>query len=157
MWIRSFIRGNENTLCCLYKGYKDGDVIRNIGNGDITLNLDDKSNWSFKSFDRSELLEANNNKKEKNNIDIFESNNWIESKKDIKEVIEIRNRLGFKYKYIESCNTPSNISVTELKRAHQEEEFMQESYNIIDNESSEENKKEKIKRKPRFMEERQEE
>ncbi|MCL1415389.1 hypothetical protein M3J43_25635, partial [Escherichia coli] len=75
----------------------------------------------------------------------------------IKEVIEIRDRLGFKYKYIESCNTPSNISVTELKRAHQEEEFMQESYNIIDNESNEENKKEKIKRKPRFMEERQEE
>ena len=137
--------------------HKDGDAIRNIGNGDITLNLDDKSNWSFKSFDRSELLETNNNKKEKNNIDIFESNNWIESKKDIKEVIEIRNRLGFKYKYIESCNTPSNISVTELKRAHQEEEFMQESYNIIDNESNEENKKEKIKRKPRFMEERQEE
>ena len=137
--------------------HKDGDAIRNIGNGDITLNLDDKSNWSFKSWDRSELLETNNNKKEKNNIDIFESNNWIESKKDIKEVIEIRNRLGFKYKYIESCNTPSNISVTELKRAHQEEEFMQESYNIIDNESNEENKKEKIKRKPRFMEERQEE
>ncbi|MDU2664192.1 MAG: 3'-5' exonuclease, partial [Clostridium perfringens] len=137
--------------------HKDGDAIRNIGNGDITLNLDDKSNWSFKSFDRSELLETNNNKKEKNNIDIFESNNWIESKKDIKEVIEIRDRLGFKYKYIESCNTPSNISVTELKRAHQEEEFMQESYNIIDNESNEENKKEKIKRKPRFMEERQEE
>lgn len=137
--------------------HKDGDAIRNIGNGDITLNLDDKSNWSFKSFDRSELLETNNNKKEKNNIDIFESNNWIESKKDIKEVIEIRDRLGFKYKYIESCNTPSNISVTELKRAHQEEDFMQESYNIIDNESNEENKKEKIKRKPRFMEERQEE
>ena len=137
--------------------HKDGDAIRNIGNGDITLNLDDKSNWSFKSFDRSELLETNNNKKQKNNIDIFESNNWIESKKDIKEVIEIRDRLGFKYKYIESCNTPSNISVTELKRAHQDEEFMQESYNIIDNESSEENKKEKIKRKPRFMEERQEE
>ena len=137
--------------------HNDGDAIRNIGNGDITLNLDDKSNWSFKSWDRSELLETNNNKKEKNNIDIFESNNWIESKKDIKEVIEIRNRLGFKYKYIESCNTPSNISVTELKRAHQEEEFMQESYNIIDNESSEENKNEKIKRKPRFMEERQEE
>ena len=137
--------------------HKDGDAIRNIGNGDITLNLDDKSNWSFKSWDRSELLETNNNKKEKNNIDIFESNNWIESKKDIKEVIEIRDRLGFKYKYIESCNTPSNISVTELKRAHQEEEFMQESYNIIDNESNEENKKEKIKRKPRFMEERQEE
>lgn len=137
--------------------HKDGDAIRNIGNGDITLNLDDKSNWSFKSFDRSELLETNNNKKEENNIDIFESNNWIESKKDIKEVIEIRDRLGFKYKYIESCNTPSNISVTELKRAHQEEEFMQESYNIIDNESNEENKKEKIKRKPRFMEERQEE
>ena len=137
--------------------HKDGDAIRNIGNGDITLNLDDKSNWSFKSFDRSELLETNNNKKQKNNIDIFESNNWIESKKDIKEVIEIRNRLGFKYKYIESCNTPSNISVTELKRAHQDEEFMQESYNIIDNESSEENKKEKMKRKPRFMEERQEE
>ena len=137
--------------------HKDGDAIRNIGNGDITLNLDDKSNWSFKSWDRSELLETNNNKKEKNNIDIFESNNWIESKKDIKEVIEIRNRLGFKYKYIESWNTPSNISVTELKRAHQEEEFMQESYNIIDNESNEENKKEKIKRKPRFMEERQEE
>lgn len=137
--------------------HKDGDAIRNIGNGDITLNLDDKSNWSFKSWDRSELLETNNNKKEKNNIDIFESNNWIESKKDIKEVIEIRDRLGFKYKYIESCNTPSNISVTELKRAHQEEEFMQESYNIIDNESNEENKKEKIKRKPRFMEEKQEE
>lgn len=137
--------------------HKDGDAIRNIGNGDITLNLDDKSNWSFKSWDRSELLETNNNKEEKNNIDIFESNNWIESKKDIKEVIEIRNRLGFKYKYIESCNTPSNISVTELKRAHQEEEFMQESYNIIDNESNEENKKEKIKRKPRFIEEKQEE
>ena len=34
---------------------------------------------------------------------------------------------------------------------------MQESYNIIDNESNEENKKEKIKRKPRFMEEKQEE
>ena len=103
------------------------------------------------------LAKSSLNKKEKNNIDIFESNNWIESKKDIKEVIEIRNRLGFKYKYIESWNTPSNISVTELKRAHQEEEFMQESYNIIDNESNEENKKEKIKRKPRFMEERQEE
>ena len=144
-------------ICMALTKHKDGDAIRNIGNGDITLNLDDKSNWSFKSWDRSELLETNNNKKEKNNIDIFESNNWIESKKDIKEVIEIRDRLGFKYKYIESCNTPSNISVTELKRAHQEEEFMQESYNIIDNESNEENKKEKIKRKPRFMEERQEE
>lgn len=45
--------------------HKDGDAIRNIGNGDITLNLDDKSNWSFKSWDRSELLETNNNKKEK--------------------------------------------------------------------------------------------
>ncbi len=33
---------------------------------------------------------------------------------------------------------------------------MQESYNIIDNESNEENKKKK-KKKPRFMEERQEE
>ena len=32
------------------------------------------------------ILETNNNKKQKNNIDIFESNNWIESKKDIKKL-----------------------------------------------------------------------
>lgn len=137
--------------------HKDGDAIRNIGDGDIIINSEDNSSWKFRSWEKGELLGSNESKVEKNNIDAFESGSWIESKKDIKEVIEIRNRLDFKYKYIESCSMPSNISVTELKRAHQEEDFMEESYNIIDNDSNEENKKEKIKRKPKFMEEKQEE
>ncbi|MGG5459995.1 helicase-exonuclease AddAB subunit AddA [Clostridium sp. B9] len=133
--------------------HKDGDAIRHIGSGDIRINDEDISNWSFKAWERNELISSGEVSIEKEHIDIFNSEEWIASKKEIKDVIDIRNRLGFKYKYIESCNIPSNISVTEIKRVEQEE-IIPAEFNLIEEDKKE---KERIKRKPKFMEEKEEE
>lgn len=168
-WCKAGLGSNENNInpSNVMKGksyldwigmalskHKDGDGIRNIGDGDIIINSDDSSHWKFKYWERNELLSKNEEIVEKLRIDMFDDNGWITSKNEIKDNIVIRNRLGFKYKYVESCNTPSNISVTELKRAEQEKEIREVEFNILDEESK---SKEKIKRKPKFMEEKKEE
>lgn len=143
-------------ICMALSKHKDGETIRNIGCEDTPLTLDDKSTWEIKIWNRNELLDINNNTEKKDKIDIFEDNNIAEYEKNIKEIMEIKNRLNFEYKYIRSCNTPSNISVTELKKLHKED-FLGESNDNISNIIGEENKRENQKRRPKFMEKGQEE
>ena len=141
-------------ICMALSKHLDGDFIRNIGKEDISLNREDNSKWKFRTFNKLELLDFNKDNKREENEGVFQGETWLYDKKDIKESIDIRNRLNFKYKYIESCNTLSNISVTDLKRAYEEEEnLLGKDQSILEDEE----KREPIKRKPRFMEEKKEE
>ncbi|KAJ48972.1 ATP-dependent helicase/nuclease subunit A [Clostridium tetanomorphum] len=78
----------------------------------------DESKWKIKLWDRDELIE---DKVEKEEIDILkELENLQFSTEESKYKEEIKRRLKWEYKYIESCTIPAKFSVSELKRKFSE-------------------------------------
>lgn len=134
-------------ICPAVMRHKDGKTMREAaGCGDFNIK-EDPSKFNVRLWDATELVgEAYNNEVE--DIDIIkeiESANLTTDESPYKK--EIRERLGWKYRYIESSKIPAKISVSEIKRRFYEE--MLDENAVLLNESQ----KEVDLRKPVFMEE----
>ncbi|MDD6769532.1 helicase-exonuclease AddAB subunit AddA [Inconstantimicrobium porci] len=94
--------------------HKDGALLRNARN-DIRLR-DDYSKWNVHLWIKSDLTVD-----EKNDVvDNIDENILKDTEAKIDE--EIRNRLEFKYDYRDIVSLPSNVSVSDLKKAAFEDE-----------------------------------
>ena len=115
--------------------HKDGEVFRNNISESVTIK--DLSTWKVDFYKKSDLIVENQDKsidKKENSLLSLEDNFKIDE--------EVKRRLDFKYKYDEICTMPSNISVSDIKKA-EEETFTSETENFF--------KEEKLRRKPKFI------
>ena len=91
--------------------HRDGEKIRN---GEFVENIiDDPSSWNVYMWIKNDLAV------DKNNLDVDEKEkDDLFINKNIKHINEeIKRRLDYKYKYERTFSLPSNISVSDLKRA----------------------------------------
>lgn len=117
--------------------HKDGEVLRQGKNKFVNI-LDDLSKWKISFYNKSDLIvdkNEYNDDEEKDSILSIDYDNFV-----IDE--EVKRRLDFKYKYNEVCTIPSNISVSDIKKA-EEEIFTSETENLL--------KEEKIRKRPKFI------
>ncbi|MGL5245341.1 MAG: helicase-exonuclease AddAB subunit AddA [Sarcina sp.] len=115
-----------------------GNLIREIGNGDVKINSQELSTWNIKVWNKSDIFVDETDKV----VDNFNEKKLFIDDKDRNNIEEIEKRLNFKYKYYESCNMPSNISVSDIKKAEYED--VEEVYSMYKN---------SIKKKPKFIQE----
>ncbi|MGL5085500.1 MAG: helicase-exonuclease AddAB subunit AddA, partial [Clostridium sp.] len=98
--------------------HRNGDKLRDYVGAPLDLVTNDLSTWEVKFWTKGDLVGDGKNEV----VDKVEEENLLITKKI--EVVdkEIERRLGYKYKYFASGKLPSNISVSDLKRAAYEEE-----------------------------------
>ena len=95
--------------------HKDGDILRQGKNEFVEIS-DDLSSWKINFHKKSDFGTENvEDSIEKKNISILSLNY---SNFEVDE--EIRKRLEFRYKYRDVCSVPSNISVSDIKKAEEE-------------------------------------
>ena len=117
--------------------HKDGDILRQGKNEFVEIS-DDLSSWKINFHKKSDFGTENvEDSIEKKNISILSLNY---SNFEVDE--EIRKRLEFRYKYRDVCSVPSNISVSDIKKA-EEEIFEPQAENLFS--------EEKNRKKPRFI------
>ena len=117
--------------------HKDGDILRQGKNEFVEIS-DDLSSWKINFHKKSDFgVENVEDSIEKKNISILSLNY---SNFEVDE--EIRKRLEFRYKYRDVCSVPSNISVSDIKKA-EEEIFEPQAENLFS--------EEKNRKKPRFI------
>lgn len=117
--------------------HKDGDILRQGKNEFVEIS-DDLSSWKINFHKKSNFGTENvEDSIEKKNISILSLNY---SNFEVDE--EIRKRLEFRYKYRDVCSVPSNISVSDIKKA-EEEIFEPQAENLFS--------EEKNRKKPRFI------
>ena len=117
--------------------HKDGDILR-PGKNEFVEISDDLSSWKINFHKKSDFGTENvEDSIEKKNISILSLNY---SNFEVDE--EIRKRLEFRYKYRDVCSVPSNISVSDIKKA-EEEIFEPQAENLFS--------EEKNRKKPRFI------
>ena len=117
--------------------HKDGDILRQGKNEFVEIS-DDLSSWKINFHKKSDFgIENVEDSIEKKNISILSLNY---SNFEVDE--EIRKRLEFRYKYRDVCSVPSNISVSDIKKA-EEEIFEPQAENLFS--------EEKNRKKPRFI------
>lgn len=117
--------------------HKDGDILR-PGKNEFVEISDDLSSWKINFHKKSDFgVENVEDSIEKKNISILSLNY---SNFEVDE--EIRKRLEFRYKYRDVCSVPSNISVSDIKKA-EEEIFEPQAENLFS--------EEKNRKKPRFI------
>ena len=117
--------------------HKDGDILRQGKNEFVEIS-DDLSSWKINFHKESDFgVENVEDSIEKKNISILSLNY---SNFEVDE--EIRKRLEFRYKYRDVCSVPSNISVSDIKKA-EEEIFEPQAENLFS--------EEKNRKKPRFI------
>ena len=117
--------------------HKDGDILRQGKNEFVEIS-DDLSSWKINFHKKSDFgVENVEDSIEKKNISILSLNY---SNFEVDE--EIRKRLEFRYKYRDICSVPSNISVSDIKKA-EEEIFEPQAENLFS--------EEKNRKKPRFI------
>lgn len=117
--------------------HKDGDILRQGKNEFVEIS-DDLSSWKINFHKKSDFGTENvEDSIEKKNISILSLNY---SNFEVDE--EIRKRLEFRYKYRDVCSVPSNISVSDIKRA-EEEIFEPQAENLFS--------EEKNRKKPKFI------
>lgn len=117
--------------------HKDGDILRQGKNEFVEIS-DDLSSWKINFHKKSDFGRENvEDSIEKKNISILSLNY---SNFEVDE--EIRKRLEFRYKYRDVCSVPSNISVSDIKKA-EEEIFEPQAENLFS--------EEKNRKKPRFI------
>lgn len=117
--------------------HKDGDILRQGKNEFVEIS-DDLSSWKINFYKKSDFgVENVGDSIEKKNISILFLNysNFEVDK-------EIRKRLEFRYKYRDVCSVPSNISVSDIKKA-EEEIFEPQAENLFS--------EEKNRKKPKFI------
>ena len=105
--------------------HRNGDKLREYVGAPLDLVTNDLSTWEVKFWTKSDLIveekiEVVDNTEEKKLL--------INQKIDVVDK-EIERRLGYNYKYYESGKLPSNISVSDLKRAAYEEE--EDEYQVV--------------------------
>ena len=116
--------------------HKDGDILRQGKNEFVEIS-DDLSSWKINFHKKSDFgVENVEDSIEKKNISILSLNY---SNFEVDE--EIRKRLEFRYKYRDVCSVPSNISVSDIKKA--EEIFEPQAENLFS--------EEKNRKKPKFI------
>lgn len=117
--------------------HKDGDILRQGKNEFVEIS-DDLSSWKINFHKKSDFgIENVEDSIEKKNISILSLNY---SNFEVDE--EIRKRLEFRYKYRDVCSVPSNISVSDIKKA-EEEIFEPQAENLFS--------EEKNRKKPKFI------
>ena len=117
--------------------HKDGDILRQGKNEFVEIS-DDLSSWKINFHKKSDFGTENvEDSIEKKNISILSLNY---SNFEVDE--EIRKRLEFRYKYRDVCSVPSNISVSDIKKA-EEEIFEPQAENLFS--------EEKNRKKPKFI------
>lgn len=117
--------------------HKDGDILRQGKNEFVEIS-DDLSSWKINFHKKSDFGTENvEDSIEKKNISILSLDY---SNFEVDE--EIRKRLEFRYKYRDVCSVPSNISVSDIKKA-EEEIFEPQAENLFS--------EEKNRKKPRFI------
>lgn len=117
--------------------HKDGDILRHGKNEFVEIS-DDLSSWKINFYKKSDFgVENVGDSIEKKNISILSLNY---SNFEVDE--EIRKRLEFRYKYRDVCSVPSNISVSDIKKA-EEEIFEPQAENLFS--------EEKNRKKPKFI------
>ena len=117
--------------------HKDGDILRQGKNEFVEIS-DDLSSWKINFYKKSDFGTENvEDSIEKKNISILSLNY---SNFEVDE--EIRKRLEFRYKYRDVCSVPSNISVSDIKKA-EEEIFEPQAENLFS--------EEKNRKKPKFI------
>ena len=117
--------------------HKDGDILRQGKNEFVEIS-DDLSSWKINFHKKSDFgVENVEDSIEKKNISILSLNY---SNFEVDE--EIRKRLEFRYKYRDVCSVPSNISVSDIKKA-EEEIFEPQAENLFS--------EEKNRKKPKFI------
>lgn len=117
--------------------HKDGDILRQGKNEFVEIS-DDLSSWKINFHKKSDFGTENvEDSIEKKNISILSLNY---SNFEVDE--GIRKRLEFRYKYRDVCSVPSNISVSDIKRA-EEEIFEPQAENLFS--------EEKNRKKPKFI------
>lgn len=117
--------------------HKDGEILRQGKNEFIKLS-DDLSTWKIDFHRKSEFIVDNTENsvdKEKTTILSLNYDDFV-----IDE--EVKKRLDFRYKYKEVCSVPSNISVSDIKKA-EEEVFTSQAESLF--------KEEKLRKKPKFI------
>ncbi|MPQ44130.1 helicase-exonuclease AddAB subunit AddA [Clostridium tarantellae] len=116
-----------------------GKVIREIGNLDVDFDSKEISTWNIKIWNKKDIFVDDIN----DNVDKVEDKKLFVDNSHNKVNLEIEKRLNFKYKYYESCSMPSNISVSDIKKAEYED-IEEQSYNLYKN---------PIKKVPKFIKE----
>ena len=117
--------------------HKDGDILRQGKNEFVEIS-DDLSSCKINFHKKSDFGTENvEDSIEKKNISILSLNY---SNFEVDE--EIRKRLEFRYKYRDVCSVPSNISVSDIKKA-EEEIFEPQAENLFS--------EEKNRKKPKFI------
>ena len=117
--------------------HKDGDILRQGKNEFVEIS-DDLSSWKINFHKKGDFgVENVEDSIEKKNISILSLNY---SNFEVDE--EIRKRLEFRYKYRDVCSVPSNISVSDIKKA-EEEIFEPQAENLFS--------EEKNRKKPKFI------
>lgn len=121
--------------------HRDGDKLREYVGAPLDLVTNDLSTWKVLFWTKTDLVVDEKNEA----VDNIEEKNLLINKKI--EVVdkEIERRLGYNYKYSASAKLPSNISVSDLKRAAYEDE--ENDFQVVKIYS------EKDVIKPRFMQE----
>ena len=98
--------------------HRDGDKLRDYVGAPLDLVTNDLSTWEVSFWTKSDLIGDEKNE----SVDNIEEKNLLINKKIQVVDKEIERRLGYNYKYSASGKLPSNISVSDLKRAAYEEE-----------------------------------
>ena len=133
---RSYLDWVGMALC----HHNDGTAIRDIAGGSNEISKNDESKWKIDLWNKSHLinkLELENIEEEKYETIITDTNSlnsWVSD--------EINRRLSYKYPLKASTTLKSNISVSDLKRRHSEENY-----------NTEEIYREKVLTTPKFLQE----
>ena len=100
--------------------HNDGPVLRDYIRVSNEIAKDDDSKWTIRIWNKSELAS-----KVKDDIDEEDENELsiLKNEGNFKISEEIKRRLEYEYPLVKSTTLKSNISVSELKRKNQEENF----------------------------------
>lgn len=100
--------------------HNDGQVLRDYIRVSNEIAKDDDSKWTIRIWNKSELAS-----KVKDDIDEEDENELsiLKNEGNFKISEEIKRRLEYEYPLVKSTTLKSNISVSELKRKNQEENF----------------------------------
>ena len=102
--------------------HKDLYELRNIIDLDSSYLIDHESKWEAKVWDKSDVVVENTNIDEDESIDEILENIDLNSKES-NEYTQIKEKLDYKYPFIESVNRAGTISVTEIKRLESKQEI----------------------------------
>ncbi|GAB6168719.1 helicase-exonuclease AddAB subunit AddA [Clostridium carnis] len=106
--------------------HRCGEPLRNYVGASSDIITNDFSTWSIDFWNKNLLtVDKNNEPVDKNEEKKLFINSEVETVDK-----EIERRLGYNYKYSKASNIPSNISVSDLKRAAYDNEYEEEMQTV---------------------------